>query len=314
MARVRVFNQSLLEGLVIDEFQNSKQQSKDSSPQVEEQPTLNPAKLARQQQIQHLAELEDIRQRRYDRNRMEAAARSAEADRQVREQLVVNNLRREEKFQRQYSSIMEGKELAARIKKQQDLEDQAELNKKMRMFDEWNLEVYGKIQSRVNEKLDAVSTNEITSRRNEEFQKFLNTTNTKGAIFRDIIIESEYDPLEPNRNCVKVKSDDLVDPTSRVLDKARDEKHMLASKATLQNAKKCHTREVLDVVDWGTGRIESTPHGFFEKMMSKSTQAPKPVSGTFKSMVKFDDYQFERGIAPLQAEFPKGKRMHPILP
>jgi hypothetical protein len=50
---------------------------------------------------------------------------------QVREQIVLNNLKREETFDRQYSSIMEGKALAARIKKQQDLEEQAALNKKV---------------------------------------------------------------------------------------------------------------------------------------------------------------------------------------
>ena len=76
----------------------------------------------------------------------------------------------------------------------------------VRQFDEWNLEVYGKIQGRVAEKLDNVTPKQLTRRRNQEFQKFLDTTNTKGAIFRDIIIESEYDPLEPNRQCVKVRS------------------------------------------------------------------------------------------------------------
>jgi hypothetical protein len=186
------------------------------------------------------------------------------------------------------------------------------------MFDEWNSQVYGKIQSRVTEKVESMPTSEITRKRNEEFQKFLNTTNSKGAIFRDIIIESEYDPLEPNRNCIKVRSDDLVDPTSRVLDKDREEKHMLANKTAMRNAKKCHTREVLDVKDWGTGRIESTPHGFFDKMMSRehaaSSSSPKPVSGTFKSMVKFDHYNIEKGRQVLESEFPKGKRMNPILP
>jgi len=76
----------------------------------------------------------------------------------------------------------------------------------VRQFDEWNLEVYGKIQGRVAEQLDSVASNELTRRRNKEFQKFLDTTNTKGAIFRDIIIESEYDPLEPNRQCIKVRT------------------------------------------------------------------------------------------------------------
>ena len=149
----------------------------------------------------------------------------------------MQQFKREKKFQDSYSSIMEGKDLAARIKKQQDLEDQAERNKKVTaldkgstlsaavfsrpfspralrfggeqksQFQEWNLEVYGKIQGRVAEQLEATTSAAITKKRNAEFQKFLDLTNSKGAIFRDIIIESEYDPLEPNRSSIKVRGD-----------------------------------------------------------------------------------------------------------
>jgi len=103
-----------------------------------------------------------------------------------------------------------------------------------------------------------------------------------------------------------------VNPTSRVLDKQREEVMMLATKAQLRKAKESHTREVLDVVDWGTGRIEDTPHGCFAKMMAKKDSGPpKPVTGTFKSVIPFDHYNISRGGAAVNAEFPRGKRMVP---
>jgi hypothetical protein len=74
-----------------------------------------------------------------------------------------------------------------------------------RQFEEWNTEVYGKLAGRVADQLDCMAPDRLNRRRNKEYQKFLDTTNSKGAIFRDIIIESEYDPLEPNRNCIKVR-------------------------------------------------------------------------------------------------------------
>ena len=117
----------------------------------------------------------------------------------------MQKLKQEKKFSDSYSSIMEGKALAATIKKQQDLEDQAEHNKTVRQFEEWNLEVYGKIQGRIAEKLDSTTNTLRTAKRNSDFQKFLDVTNSKGAIFRDIIIESEYDPLEVNRNSIKAR-------------------------------------------------------------------------------------------------------------
>ena len=50
--------------------------------------------------------------------------------------------------------------------------------------------MYGKIQDQINDRLDGMDSSEINRRRRHEFQKFLDTTNAKGAIFRDIIIES----------------------------------------------------------------------------------------------------------------------------
>mmetsp|Transcript_28313 Transcript_28313/g.63238 ORF Transcript_28313/g.63238 Transcript_28313/m.63238 type:complete len:316 (-) Transcript_28313:297-1244(-) len=308
MARVRVYNPGLLEGLVAevpDAEHGSTAKRKDG-----ESPIKTSTQLARAKQKQHLKDLEDVRNRRYERSRREAHKRETEEDRKVRENIALQGLRREKKYQDNFSSITEGRDLCSRIKKQQDLEDEAERNKKVQQFQQWNQEVYGKIQGRVAEQLETTTSAQITRRRNKEFDKFLEVTNTKGAIFRDIIIESEYDPLEPNRNSIKVKTGDISDPVSRVLDKQREEVLMLASKEQQRAAKEYHTREVLEVTDWGTGRIESTPHGFFAKMMAKSDRPPPTEPNpTFKSMVHFDHYHHPRNSkAAVDAEFPKGRR------
>jgi len=94
---------------------------------------MAPYRKARQQQKAHLKDLEDLRARRYERNRREALAQAAESDRRVREHINLNKVRTEETYQKNYSSIMAGKELASTIKKQQDLEDQANHNKKVRV-------------------------------------------------------------------------------------------------------------------------------------------------------------------------------------
>lgn len=83
----------------------------------------------RAEHARRMKEMEEQRQRRYDRSRSDAAAKAAEADRKVREGLVLKSLRMEDRFQANFSSIMEGRALAASIKEKQDLQDESDRNK-----------------------------------------------------------------------------------------------------------------------------------------------------------------------------------------
>ena len=169
-------------------------------------------------------------------------------------------------------------------------------------------------------KLDSLTYDALNHRKNAEFQKFLDTTNSKGAIFRDIIIESEYDPLEPNRHCIKVPTRDLRDPCRRVLDKALDERVDLP-RHELERMRRAKQREILHIEEWATGKIEATPHGFFAKMMDgkKNSSAPgldstsgaETTNSTFKSDIPFDHFNVATGKDVVDAEFPKGKRTRP---
>ena len=148
---------------------------------------------------------------------------------------------------------------------------------------------------------------------------------TKGAIFRDIIIESEYDPLEPNRNCIKVRTEGLRDPVKRVLDKHHEETSMLddgskaagdddlggKAKAKTRRRPKPVVRETLDITSWGAGKIEATPHGYFAKLMDDSAKPDpeaKTTSKTFDSQIPFDHYNVATGPDATSSEFPVGKR------
>jgi hypothetical protein len=133
-------------------------------------------------------------------------------------------------------------------------------------------------------------------------QKFLDTTNRKTCIFRDIIIESEYDPFEPNRRSIKAHTGRLKDPVKMLLQKRQDELGTLATTA----ADEAVGREILDVTQWATGKIEATPHGMFSKMMDST--CPKQTQ-TYKSNVIFDHYSIPRGREVLDKEFPRGKRI-----
>ena len=273
-------------------------------------------------------ESEEQRVRRYERHRDEANKRQAEAERSVREQLIEQGVKRERKFNELRSDIVEGHKLADEIQQHLSLQEMNARTKLKRQFDEWNDGVYGAIQDQINEQLDGMDSAEINRRRRHEFQKFLDTTNAKGAIFRDIIIESEYDPLEPNRNCIKVKTEGLRDPVKRVLDKHHEETSMLddggggddgdgdplaKTKAKTKRRPRAVVRETLDITSWGTGKIEATPHGYFAKLMDDSSKpAEGKTSKTFDSQIPFDHYNVSVGSQATDKEFPVGKRTHHV--
>lgn len=189
------------------------------------------------------------------------------------------------------------------------MNDETTRNNNRRQFEEWNLQVHGKIQMKISQKIDHIDSKTLNKQKNEDYQQFIDISNRKPAIFRDIIIESEYDPLEPNRRSIKAKTGTLKDPTLMLLRKAEDEAGMLGDDKgrTLQIARPNATKATLPVELWASGKIEGTPHGRFMKMMNtKQKNTP-----TMKSNLKFDDYNFAKGKAAIDAEMPKGKRSSP---
>ena len=84
------------------------------------------------------------------------------------------------------------------------LQEETKKLKNRRQFDEWNKNIHGEIMNNITKRVNSLDAKELNDKRNNDYNKFLDTTNRKDAIFRDIIIESEYDPLEVNRNSIKV--------------------------------------------------------------------------------------------------------------
>jgi len=242
----------------------------------------------------------------------QASKRSEDAARSVREKLAETTIKRERRFVELRSDIDEGRKLADEIDKHLNLHELNARTRNKKMFDEWNQRVYGGIQDQINSQLSAMDSNDISRRRRLEFQKFLDTTNAKGAIFRDIIIESEYDPLEPNRHCIKVDTSNIRDPVQRALDRHHEETSMLvggAGGASRARRPKAHVKEMLSATLWGKGKIEATPHGYFAKLMDDTGgPAPERTSKTFASKIPMDHYSVATGPDSLAGEFPIGKR------
>lgn len=236
------------------------------------------------------------------------------------------------------------------IDREMNLQEEARRNKVRRQFEDWNSNVHGEIQvrhstsfvifkvlttvclfasfiigllccicdtflfpqKRIQSTIATTEGKHLNKRKNQDYQKFLDVTNRKPAIFRDIIIESEYDPLEPNRKCIVAKTGLLEDPVKISEIKAKKEASMLGTgpKSAITQ-KKALGKDTLDVELWASGKIESTPYGTFAKMMSNTSGQSQEKSKTMQSHIHFDHFSFPKGRAAIDAEMPKGKRVHP---
>lgn len=128
--------------------------------------------------------------------------------------------------------------LSQELKDRIDLKDASDERKRQKMFLEWTEQVYDKINGPINASLDQIvrrsrlglnsylqyrqGKKELNRRRREAYQTFLDTSNKKGALFRDIILESEYNPLADNPP-IRSKCASLDDPCSRVLIRRKQE-------------------------------------------------------------------------------------------
>jgi len=227
-----------------------------------------------------------------------------------------NAEKKDQQFQRLVSNVEDAKKYLSVVDRSLELQNEATRNKVRRQFEEWNNTVHGKIQGNITTQINNMDYKEINKRRNEDYDKFLSVTNRKAAIFRDIIIESEYDPLEPNRRAVKASVGKIKDPTKVSLQKSEEEASMLGTKSV--SPTKSVGKYTLPVEQWASGKIEGTPHGRFNKMMGSNTRVftefeEANLDKLSKSHIVFDHYNYAIGKDVLESEMPKGKRTYPSI-
>lgn len=120
----------------------------------------------------------------------------------------------------------DGKALAEELRAKLDLQEQSRSRQFARMHDEWTDGVFRALNEPVTSKVAAMDAKDLTRRKHDAYQKFLDITNKKGGLFRDIIIESEYNPLQDvtfleHRTAVD-------DPVKRVIRRREEEVSAIA--------------------------------------------------------------------------------------
>ncbi|KAG7380414.1 hypothetical protein PHYPSEUDO_007235 [Phytophthora pseudosyringae] len=234
------------------------------------------------------------------------------------ETIAENIQRQKSKKEGQYlklqQEVEDGKILAKELHEKLELQQQSKARQFSRMHEEWTAEVYHKLNDPVLAKVQTMDGKQRSAEKAQAYQKFLDITNKKGGLFRDIIIESEYNPLR-DAKFVSHRAQ-VDDPVKRVIRRREEEDAIARDGANMSNenggdrpiSNEHHAGrpDNLDVKLWSSGVFESTPYGYFHKMMNST--ASSEGSKTYASHVKLDHYNVEKGPEVLRQELPKGKR------
>eukprot|EP00658_Telonema_sp_P-2_P001954 TRINITY_DN10729_c0_g1_i1.p1 TRINITY_DN10729_c0_g1~~TRINITY_DN10729_c0_g1_i1.p1 ORF type:complete len:268 (-),score=86.69 TRINITY_DN10729_c0_g1_i1:190-993(-) len=202
------------------------------------------------------------------------------------------------------------------------------LNQKKEMHNLWTEQVYQRIQKQIAAKVGDIDDDALNERLNDLFQKYIDTIDSK-MVFRDIIIESEYDPLENKQFTVKVDAearsetrwDGIVDPLLEQIEKVMEIHQGEGRQKPISHQGKCPGKTTLPVVEWESGKIEATPHGFAAKLFDKSIKEADLTFEEKRARAKrnmsclnhgvMDHYDFPRTKEATLAELPKGKKCFP---
>uniref|UniRef100_A0A7S3VPQ4 Uncharacterized protein n=2 Tax=Dunaliella tertiolecta TaxID=3047 RepID=A0A7S3VPQ4_DUNTE len=130
--------------------------------------------------------------------------------------------------------------------------------KQRALHQEWQTQVFDKIQERLDKALSKTSPRETEARLQAQMDDFLRTGNTKAGIYRDVICEQDYDPLSTRSRTLKVQTGDLFDPLKRDWIKARNERLNMGLSAGTSGQL---ARDTFDTKMWSEQNVHSTPYG-----------------------------------------------------
>lgn len=194
--------------------------------------------------------------------------------------------------------------------------DRSRTHRKHKLHKDWHDKVYTRIQSQIDDKVDALTDKEIGDRRRDLMDQYIRTANTKTyGLYRDIIIESEYDPLAAQETFVRYPGlPASADPVKVGLREASPTLEGGARRKDEWDEEQIG-RPTLNPVIWD--KLESTPYGRFNRLQSthtpmtdSSAALQEAREGEGKGVANsFNHYDWPKGKnVYTNSEFPRSKK------
>ena len=207
-------------------------------------------------------------------------------------------------FDRMYDSIIaEEAGFVSELEKFLKNNEQLKEKKQRELYNTWESEIYENINNQIGKKVDARSARSVSNRGAAMMQEYLNVSNSKSfGMFRDIIIEAEYDPLRNRDRYIRYDSRMRHDPCKLEVRKYAESKSRAAPKAGYEKPGSRGVVPRLDSQQWD--KLEATPYGRLGKLVPAVDAEPYSLA----NRVVTDQFNIKYGKEALARELPLGKR------
>lgn len=219
----------------------------------------------------------------------------------------------DEKFSQMLEQMDAEAALVGEVSSYLKLKDSNQRRKKERLHRQWKTEVFTPMQSRIGRTLRAEPASAIEAKNQAALSEYIHEVNTKAGVFRDIIIETEYNPLARREQSLKYSMRDIEaqDPLKKDLTQQAKEKALMAhihGKGDSTGDGRDH-RVMLDLLLWD--KLDSTPYARYNKPPVQKV-IPKGVQSSHTTNVKLDHYKILKDANLTKSEyFPAGKYIPP---
>ena len=195
----------------------------------------------------------------------------------TRSQNAAQELDEDQRLERMLKHIEHEQEFVEQLDYNLEMRDRADFRRKAALYKEWDEKVFKAVQTQIDQQLAAIRTEDLTKRRQELMEEYIRISNTKRyGLYRDIIIESEYDPMTAHSKTMKYSGiSDKNDPLKLEIMKAM----------TGKPKPKKVGRDTLAPTMWS--QLDSTPYGRFDRL---PPPAPPELLKMHMSRVNFEHF------------------------
>jgi hypothetical protein len=207
-------------------------------------------------------------------------------------------------FDRMYNHLMaEETNFVGELERFLDSHEQMKVRKQQQLYTEWDSDIFEHCQDQIARQVNARSIRKISNRHNDLMQRYLDVSNRKTfGVFRDIVIESEYDPMQGLDSTIKYDGRLRHDPMKRELHEQERQLPGLREPPAGFEKRKTGTVPRIPVQMWA--HLEETPYVRMAKVVPRPDAKPYELV----NRVQVDQYSIPKGKEVLQRELPLGKR------
>jgi len=212
-------------------------------------------------------------------------------------------------FDRVYDHLMQEEEdFVGELERFLDLQKQSRMNKSRALYRSWESEVFDGIQAQIMPAVVATAPRIGQRKRAALMQEYLTVSNRKsGNVYRDIVIESEYDPLAPHADHIKFDARKRLDPCKLEL---RQHAVPLTNSEPRPEYRRKTGGPAQRMTPQMWDRLESTPYGRLDRVVPDPSLPPYELSNRVLTE-QWQQPSREAQQQELLREIPRGKRCFP---